>query len=377
MELFDVIVAGGGPGGSVASALLARIGYRVALIESTDFSQSRSGETVSPIAARALRRLGFKAVDDEKIARVCRGVVYRWSSNADEFADHEFQHLGPSVIVDRRAFDQALFQAAQKAGAQCWPLSKVRQFSHTMSHGWHLTVTTPLGDISVKSRFVIDATGRTAGTKPFPESSRIYFDRLIGISFAWLSGPTSERYLRVIAARDGWCYEVQLPSEQRLVVYFTDRDLLPRDLRAWRSRVFMALMDTESVSIPPRNAFMSVWDARTSCRRILWRDAWLPIGDAAFSIDPLSGSGIERAIIMAERASGALNQFLGTRDSTALCEFAIANSTQFDRLLEAKKAVYFSAKRPQNSKFWSRRCQKSSEALNPQSMLSHRHTRAK
>ena len=54
----DVLVIGGGPAGSTAAALLARRGYRVALIEKTRHPRFHIGESLLPANLPLLKELG-------------------------------------------------------------------------------------------------------------------------------------------------------------------------------------------------------------------------------------------------------------------------------------------------------------------------------
>ena len=58
MSQFDVIVIGGGPGGSTTSALLAEQGHKVLLLEREPFPRYHIGESLIPYTWFTLNRLG-------------------------------------------------------------------------------------------------------------------------------------------------------------------------------------------------------------------------------------------------------------------------------------------------------------------------------
>ncbi|HKO59106.1 MAG TPA: FAD-dependent oxidoreductase, partial [Thermoanaerobaculia bacterium] len=58
--MHDVIVIGGGPAGSTAATLLAREGYRVALLERERFPRFQIGESLLPYNNDLFDRLGVK-----------------------------------------------------------------------------------------------------------------------------------------------------------------------------------------------------------------------------------------------------------------------------------------------------------------------------
>src|SRR5438309_5862325 len=57
--MVDVVVIGGGPAGSTASALLAQRGYRVELFERERFPRFHIGESLIPMTYHVLKRLGM------------------------------------------------------------------------------------------------------------------------------------------------------------------------------------------------------------------------------------------------------------------------------------------------------------------------------
>ncbi|MBK6407237.1 MAG: tryptophan 7-halogenase [Holophagales bacterium] len=54
----DVVVCGGGPGGSTAATLLARQGFAVVLLERERFPRFHIGESLLPYNLPLLERLG-------------------------------------------------------------------------------------------------------------------------------------------------------------------------------------------------------------------------------------------------------------------------------------------------------------------------------
>src|SRR2546428_7105462 len=65
--MFDVLIVGAGPAGSVAATVLARAGARVRLVDRATFPRHKlCGDTVNPGTLALLRRLGLSAHIEER-----------------------------------------------------------------------------------------------------------------------------------------------------------------------------------------------------------------------------------------------------------------------------------------------------------------------
>ncbi|MDP6452948.1 MAG: FAD-dependent oxidoreductase [SAR202 cluster bacterium] len=66
----DVIVIGGGPGGSAAATLLSRRGYSVVLLEREKFPRHHVGESLLPASMLVLEELGvLREIEREKFPK--------------------------------------------------------------------------------------------------------------------------------------------------------------------------------------------------------------------------------------------------------------------------------------------------------------------
>ena len=58
LESYEVVVIGGGPGGSTVAGFLARAGRRVLVLEREPFPRFHVGESLLPRSVEVLERLG-------------------------------------------------------------------------------------------------------------------------------------------------------------------------------------------------------------------------------------------------------------------------------------------------------------------------------
>jgi geranylgeranyl reductase family protein len=112
--VFDVAVIGAGPAGAAAalSALRARPGCRVLLVDRADFPRDKAcGDGIAPHALDELARLGVASVLDHAVpVRSLRLVSPRGTTA-------ELSVARPSYVVPRTVFDARLVDAAVARGA--------------------------------------------------------------------------------------------------------------------------------------------------------------------------------------------------------------------------------------------------------------------
>ena len=121
-EGIDVLVAGAGPGGSAAAALLARAGLRVILVDRAGFPRDKAcSEYMSPEAVRILARLGVVGALESAGAVALEGTAvtaHRGARLEGAFARAGHQPVrATGLSVSRRRLDHELAGAAVRAGA--------------------------------------------------------------------------------------------------------------------------------------------------------------------------------------------------------------------------------------------------------------------
>src|ERR1700689_3361257 len=118
-ETVDVLVVGGGPGGSATAIMLARMGHRVLLIEKDRHPRFHIGESLLPMSMPIFEALGVRE-SVEALGVIKRGADFP-SGDQDGYQVFSFgRSLNPTwpyaVQIRRADLDQTLFAAAQRAG---------------------------------------------------------------------------------------------------------------------------------------------------------------------------------------------------------------------------------------------------------------------
>jgi flavin-dependent dehydrogenase len=367
---FDVVVVGAGPSGSATARRLADKGWRVALIERTRFDGPRVGESLAPNVQESLRELGvwsdFLALDPLP----SWGTRSVWGDETPQSHSHVVNPYGCGWHVDRQAFDRMLAQAAVCVGATLFEGITLQRCVYR-DGWWHVQADAghDARDSALQARILIDATGRKARIARGLGAERLLLDRLVGVAAEWGGVDAAQRgHLLVEAAPVGWWYSAPLPGggspqNRMIAMLMTDADLCARgrlsSADAWQAALDASRATRERLGAAHRMSDPEVYSAVSQrLRRELARDAgpWLAVGDAALAVDPVSGSGVLRALRTARAAAAAIEDMLAHPATwrTSLAAYEAERDEECTKYL-FERAEYYGAEQRFTTTFWKRR----------------------
>ena len=159
--MFDVIVIGAGPSGSVVSALLNKQGYRILVLEKTHFPRFSIGESLLPQCMEILEQADMLEAVAAAEFQFKNGAAFTYNGH-DEFFDFRekfSEGWGTTFQVQRDRFDKILADEAEKQGVDIHYGQTVVAYQEEGSQV-NITVENEQGEsYSVSSRFVLDASG--------------------------------------------------------------------------------------------------------------------------------------------------------------------------------------------------------------------------
>jgi flavin-dependent dehydrogenase len=118
--VLDAVIVGGGPAGSCAALLLARLGWQVALVERGPRHREKAcGNCLNVRAGGPLQRAGLL----DEVKRLAVGTTRRLRVHLEQRRPisaplPECPEGGPGLVVDRARFDQLLLDRAADTGVQ-------------------------------------------------------------------------------------------------------------------------------------------------------------------------------------------------------------------------------------------------------------------
>lgn len=355
IDTFDVIVIGGGPAGSTASALLAAKGRRVLVLEKEKFPRYHVGESLMPFCYHTLNRLGV--IDDIEACGYPAKYSVQFASEDGRISApfYFFEHLDHPCTktwqVERSEFDKMLLDNAAAKGAEIREETAVRQLLKD-DNGTVIGVRAESKDgtrYDALSKVVIDASGRDCFVSS-KEGWRKRDPKLNKVAI-WTNfkgakrdpgldaGATTVCYL----PEKGWFWYIPMRNDVVSVGVVAERDYLYRDTRDMEE-ILMREVDNNAWIKDHLEGSEQVgewWVTGEYSYRSehCAGDGLVLCGDAFSFLDPVFSSGVYLALRSAEKAADAVDEALAKGDVSG-AQFA-DYGRQMCRGVEAMRKIVY------------------------------------
>jgi flavin-dependent dehydrogenase len=348
----DICVIGGGPAGSTMAARLAEFGWQVCLVERAVFPRRHVGESLTPGVVPLLATTGVApAVEQAGYPRAFR-VSVCWDGEQERLDPQ-----GQGLLVDRGHFDRLLLNHARDRGVQVFQPASVKQWRRRPD-GWTLVVGQEGHSAELKVRFLVDASGRVGllrrrRCRTGPPTLALY---------AYWSGAKLPSHPRIEAADHAWYWGVPLPGDLHNTLVFLD----PRHFRARPGspeKKFGELLAASSLLPAGVDARavggLQLSDATPYLDEECVTDDSIQVGDAALALDPLSSSGVQKAIQSSLAGSVVVNTLLRRPQARDLARRFYQESLAATSLRHRHwaRSHYARAAASRNTPFWQERAE--------------------
>jgi len=327
----DVIVAGGGPAGSAASAWLARAGHSVQLFERDAFPRFHIGESLLASVNDALAAIGADGLVRQANFPQKWGATFMLADGrAERYADFG---IAPGVPmpqtwqVPRATFDDLLLRHAASSGVQVHERHRILDIEFD-DDGVTATVQPAERDrasFQVRARAIVDASGRT-GLLSRKFSLRVDEPRLANVGvFSHYSGvprPAGRRAgdIRIVSRADlGWFWLIPISGDLMSVGV-----VLPHSaFQAQATTDHEALLDRAIAETPAVASLLAgasrEWPVRVEkefsfSSRAYAGDRWVLVGDAGSFLDPVFSTGVAIALESGVEGARAVSAGLKAND---------------------------------------------------------------
>lgn len=341
----EIVILGGGPAGAAVALGLQKLGYQQITVvgEARPF---HAMEGISERVVEGLKGAGFQHALKNLPDPSPRFVTW----------DGESSQANTERLIDRVGFDQGLMMDLAMQGIHV--IQGRVQKVQSAEFGHEIQVESCGQPLSLQADFLVEARGRSA---PSAKLKRTRGAETVSLLQYW----HGEEMARCSAAQsfdNGWAWMASDETGRRYLQLTFDvaTTLLPEKSK------LIEFCNEQLMQLSQAQAFMENAEptgeihARTStpilCDEAVGKN-WIRVGDAAMSVDPLSGNGIFQTLSSSLQAPAVINTLLAKPERARLAQqFHQLRITElFYRFARIGRDFYAMESQWQDQSFWNKR----------------------
>lgn len=327
----DVIIIGGGPGGSTAGSYLSRAGISNTIIETAIHPRPHVGESLVTASTRVFDEIGFlETMEREGFVRKF-GATWHAPANKGKLAIefNEFPQDGVeqdyTYHVDRARFDLALLKHAESLGSKIYQGVHVKEVLFTDGYASGVRCRIGDNDVDLPCKMVIDASGRNAiiGRQLRLKKKDPLFNQYA--VHAWFKNVNkgddkSQDHIHIyfLPVERGWVWQIPITDEITSIGVVAEKEIFKQSKKDIASYFQHHLQSNENLADAMKNAeqvndFKTEGDYSYSMSKFAG-NGFVMVGDAARFVDPIFSSGVSVALFSAKFASESIQEAFAKND---------------------------------------------------------------
>jgi flavin-dependent dehydrogenase len=270
------------------------------------------------------------------------GTRSRWGSEVLTEIDFLRDPMGHGWHLDRQKFEIWLRKKAVERGAALLAPARLAQVDYDDHQRWRIVVIQDDQRMIIQARVLIDAGGRTPVIAKRLGAARVQLDNMV---CSWVIGQvqvhnSEQGFSYIHSVPQGWWYTAPTPGGKRIVAFHTRasnaatawmHDAMSLVEQAQKIPYMCEKVNFEAMDRNPWQVQHGYTAANSAMTQPAVGSAWLTVGDAALSFDPLSSQGIFNALYTGLAAAESAYRFL---------QGEISNFAEYHQQLEAIRAAY-------------------------------------
>jgi flavin-dependent dehydrogenase len=326
LDSCDVLIVGGGPGGSTTGSLIKRYmpDLSVTVLEKMRFPRDHVGESQLPLISRVLNEMGCWEKCERAGFPIKVGATYRWG-NSDKLWDFNFvdpdqlegqsrpgQYQGVRMStawqVDRAVYDEILLDHAGELGCEVHQETQVVRVVRDESEPDaidHVVVRDKNGtEHALRAKHYIDASGnaaiiRKAMQVPLDQPATLqnvaFWDYWENAEWAVEIGVGGTR-VQVLSIGSGWLWFIPLGPTRTSIGFVCPADFYkgsgksPEEIYRWAIEQEPRVRELTK-NATPRGEVEATKDWSFLAERLVGKN-WMLVGECAGFADPILAGGM-------------------------------------------------------------------------------------
>ena len=319
----DVLVVGGGPGGSTVAARLAAMGRDVVVVEKARHPRFHIGESLLPANLPLFEEMGL-AEDIKRIGVYKPGAEFvsdlYGKSNLFFFVNASHLVAPHAYHVRRADFDQLLFEHCRKQGARAHEDVRVTDVVWRGGERAEVTSVDAAGRATTwRPRFVVDASGRDtllANKLKMKDTNKRNNTAAIFGHFTGIDRRAGEAngVITIHLVEGGWFWMIPLPDAVMSVGFVSGPSQFKDRTGSIEDVFWAAVKAAPSVAERMQGARATGDLVATGnysyTSRVANGERFILVGDAFTFIDPIFSSGVMIAMTTGMMAAEVIDLFL-------------------------------------------------------------------
>ena len=335
--MYDVVIIGGGPGGSTCGAFLKKYCPKlsVLILERETFPRDHIGESQLPLISNILDEMGAWDKIERANFPVKIGATYRWGNDSTlwdfhfiprgEFHDEprpakfEGQRRFTAFQVDRAIYDKILLDHAREFGCEVRERTAVRSVEHANDEIQSITLSS--GE-RIEAKYFVDATGHVGFLRRNLNISVIEPSVLQNVAFwnYWRNAEWAVKIglggtrIQIMSLGYGWIWFIPMGPDRTSVGFVCPADYYKKSGLRPEELYRKALADEPRISgllskATAEDGFATTKDWSFVANRLVGKN-WLLVGEAAGFADPILSAGLTLTHVSAREAAFTLIELL-------------------------------------------------------------------
>ena len=346
---YDICVAGGGPAGITAALKLHRLGYDVLLITGGSKPNRPEIQSISPGVLTMIKSAGLNL-------ELIQGSLTPLHTSRVLWTEIEEEESDPAgFLVHRQEFDHSLLFNAKQSGLRVLQPASLVSTRHT-SDGWELKLNQEGKYSTVKTNFLVDATGKKSILHAVKKR---VMASTIAITGFWENTDYPQSFTQLESVSNLWLWGARMRDGIFQATVFIDPSAIPGRSRL-TDRYINAIEMTQTFNDCLNGTLtgkLSAVDVTPYYHENPAGRNFIRVGEACMGLDPFSSQGVQTAMANALQGAIVAHTILShpTRTDLALEFYQSRQQESIQQHLRTLSKIYSTARCWRDQPFWKNR----------------------